>query len=120
MPTIADYAVFGESTVSLEFNTNNTEVSYDFPLPSDLSEFSSGILTFLVDTDGANGLNWEVEVNGNRAKELTHPSDRFCAFQVIVPEAHFQLGANTVTVRVLGGIGKLKVSEFAFHYQRNI
>jgi hypothetical protein len=73
-----------------------------------------------METSGSDSVHWEVEVNGNMVGELDIPSDRACAYQAIVPKAHFQSGMNTVTVRVLGGLGILKVSEFAFHYKRNI
>ena len=119
MATVADYVTFGDDVVTLQVGSD-IDNTFNISLPTNLNRDSNAIMTLKMEAESPKNLQWNAAVNGTELFNLTHNQDRFGAVQEVFSGSILKAGNNTVTVKVLGGSGRLKVSDFALHHQVNV
>jgi hypothetical protein len=119
MPTVGDYVTFGDADVVLQIGAD-IDNTYTVTLPSNLNRNSTAIMTLQMEAESPNNLRWNMAVNGTTLRTFTHNTDRFGTIQEVFSGSPLNVGANTVTVTVLSGQGRLRVSDFALHHQVDV
>jgi hypothetical protein len=119
MPTVSDYVVLADSQTTLQVG-GDIDQNYSFSVPGNLNPANLAVATWQLEVENPSDLNWEMRINNTLITNFTHSRDRFGAVQEVFAGSVLRTGSNQAAVRVLGGGGRIKLSDLVIHFQVNV
>jgi len=118
MPTIADYTVIQDTSVTLP--KDNGDIDHDFPAftATDVSAGSRSVLMFRVNPDGNATL--EVTLNGTSVLTQAFDTEPQRSWHEVIEANLLKETGNVLTVSRTSGSGSLTVSDLVLMFQATI
>jgi hypothetical protein len=122
MPTVSDYVVVTDDFHPLRTDGGDREHTFNFGVPSNVNTSQPAVATWQFEAEGPpQNLEWQLSVNGKVLVDFTHHINRFAAVQEVFPGSVLQAGSgNKATVKITGGTGVIKFSDFVIHMKVNV
>ena len=123
MARAADYDIISDAKVALKIGG---DIDREFPIQlAGASVDSRSILSFMVDTIGADNLKFRLNIiNGNNVNTevgtYTTSSSDARTFQEVMNGNVLTASGNRLLVKVLSGTGTLEISDIVLWYLKNV
>jgi hypothetical protein len=119
MATVADYLAIRDASVTLQTG-GDIDWQTDFNLGSAARLDQSMILQwFYVSQENASNLSYRFRINGHNIRTINVTGNFFASIHEILGGSNLVHGENTLEVRIVGGSGRVDVSDIVLWFQRD-
>jgi hypothetical protein len=126
MLTVSDYVVVKDNAPALHAH-GNREHTFPFDVPSNVNTGQPAVATWQFEAEGPQreappqNLKWHLSVNDTELVQFTHTHNRFAAVQEVFEGSVLRAGSdNKATVKITGGTGVIRFSDFVIHMKVNV